>query len=470
MSKRREAIGLRNIDWATFSIFLALVGIGLLMIYAVSFSQEAGAANFLDTSAGKQALWIGISMVAFAVIFSIDWKFWQTFAYPVYIVGILLLVAVLFFGTTIKGATSWFSFGGASFQPSEVAKFATCLAMSTYLSNFRTNLKTLRSQVIAFGLMFLPMALILLQPDAGSAVVFASFLIVLFREGLSPTYYIVGLFAATVLVLGLVIEPQHIILVLLALVNAALMFYFEKNQRYWWLAAAAVLVGTFFALREPEAEIPALVGAAGILGALSAMHWKRKRGRVVSFMVAAVALGAVLSFAANFAFNNVLKPHQQDRLNVWLQPDKADQRGSLYNLFQSKLAIGSGGLYGKGYLEGTLTKLNYVPEQSTDFIFCTIGEEQGFVGSLGIIVLFLLLLIRITIIAERQRSNFSRNYAYCVAGILFVHIFINIGMTMGLMPIIGIPLPFISKGGSSLLGFTIMIAVLLKLDSNRYHI
>jgi len=247
------------------------------------------------------------------------------------------------------------------------------------------------------------------------------------------------------------------------------MLYFEENKRWWLLAAAAVVVAAYFAIRE-EAILYGIGGAAGIMGALSTLQLRRKRGRIAGFLTAAVVFGAMLAFASNFAFNNILKPHQQDRLNVWLQPNKADERGSSYNLFQSKLAIGSGGLTGKGYMKGTLTKLNYVPEQSTDFIFCTIGEEQGFVGSLGIIALFLVLLVRITIIAERQRSNFSRNYAYCVAGILFIHFFINIGMTMGLLPIIGIPLPFISKGGSSLLGFTVMIAVLLKLDSKRYSI
>jgi len=469
MSRRRNAKGLRNIDRTTFSTFIGLVVVGLLMIYAVSFSREMGSANFFDTSVGRQTLWVGISFLAFAIIFSIDWKLWETLAYPIYVGSMLLLIAVLFLGTTIKGATSWFIFGGVSFQPSEVAKFATCLAMSAYLSNYRTNLSNLSAQLVAFGIMLLPMLLILMQPDAGSAVVFASFLIVLFRAGLSPTYYIVSIFAATVLILGLVEEPLHIILGLMAVSSAILMLYFENNKRWWWLAAAAVLVIAYFAIRE-KAILYGIGGAAGVMGALSALQWRRKRGRIVGFLTVAVVFGAMLAFASNFAFNNILKPHQQDRLNVWLKPNKADERGSSYNLFQSKLAIGSGGLTGKGYLKGTLTKLNYVPEQSTDFIFCTIGEEQGFVGSLAIIILFLVLLIRITVIAERQRSNFSRYYAYCVAGILFIHFFINIGMTMGILPIIGIPLPFISKGGSSLLGFTVMIAVLLKLDSKRYSI
>ncbi|MDX1942869.1 MAG: rod shape-determining protein RodA [Saprospiraceae bacterium] len=468
MRSKREAEGIRNIDRITFSIFLAFVAVGWLMVYAVSYSREADI-SFISTSAGKQLIWVGISLLVFAIIFILDWKVWQTFAYLFYILGIVLLVAVLFFGTTIKGATAWFTFGGFSFQPSEVAKFATCLAMSAYLSNYRTNLRTTQSQLIAFGILLLPIALIMLQPDAGSATVFLSFLIVLYREGLSPNYYVVGFFSATLLVLSLVIDPIYIITTLTVIGIGILAYNFEDNRRYSMLGAITVAVGAYLITREGWGNY-ALIATLFITIVLAIVQWRMKLAKNINLVLSAIILGAALSFAASFAFNEILKPHQQDRLNVWLQPSKADPRGSLYNVYQSRLAIGSGGLQGKGYLKGTLTKLNYVPEQSTDFIFCTIGEEQGFIGSFGIIALFTLFLYRITIIAERQRSNFSRHYAYCVAGILFVHIFINIGMTMNLMPIIGIPLPFISKGGSSLLGFTVMIAVLLKLDSNRYKL
>ncbi len=468
MKNKRDAAGLRTIDRAAFSMYLAFVAIGWMMIYAVSYSQEAGL-GFFSSSAGKQLIWIGISLSAFAIIFAIDWKFWQTFSYLIYIFAIALLVAVPFLGTEIKGATSWFTFGGFSFQPSEVAKFATCLAISNFLSNYRTDLRNSRSQLISFGLILLPMALILLQPDLGSAVVFLSFLVVLFREGLSPIYYIVGIFATLLLILGLLFDPMYIILTMVTLGIGVLAFQFKDNRRYWLLAAVSTAGGAYYAATEGWG-MQALITTVVVMGVLSIAQWLKKRGRIVSLVLSTIVIGAGLAFAANFAFNEILKPHQQDRLNVWLRPELTSRAGSYYNLWQSKLAIGSGGLQGKGYRNGTLTKLNYVPEQSTDFIFCTIGEEQGFIGSFGIITLFSLFLYRLTIIAERQRSNFSRHYAYCVAGILFVHFFINIGMTMGLVPIIGIPLPFISKGGSSLLGFTIMIAVLLKLDSNRYRI
>lgn len=468
MSKRDTA-GLRNIDWQTFSLFLALVGIGWLMIYTVSFSQEwkDGTVNFFDTSSGKQTIWIGICAVAFAVIFIIDWKFWHTFSYFFYGVAIVLLIAVLFLGSEIKGARSWFNFGGFSFQPSEVAKFGTSLAIAAFLSYYRTNLKEPRSQAIAFGILALPIGCILLQPDMGSAIVFVSFLVVLFREGLSPTYYIIGAFCATILVLGLVFDPKQIVTVL-ALLGILILANQFKDNRYWVLGAILLIGGVVFALTKGR-NIEAIVATISVLLALAVVQWRQKKERIVNLLALALITGAALSFAASFAYN-ALKPHQQDRINVWLKPDKADPHGSLYNLYQSKLAIGSGGFGGKGIFKGTLTKLNYVPEQSTDFIFCTIGEEQGFIGSVCLIVLFTLLLLRITNIAERQRSNFSRHYAYCIAGILFIHVFINLGMTMGLLPIIGIPLPFISKGGSSLLGFTVMIAVLLKLDSNRYQI
>lgn len=465
MSKRDTA-GLRNIDRATFSIFLALVAVGWLMVYTVSFSREwTEGVNFFDTSIGKQTIWIGICTVIFAIIFMIEWKFWQTFAYLFYGISIVLLIAVLFFGSDIKGARAWFNFGGFSFQPSEVAKFATCLALSAFLNNYRTNLSTARSQLLALGLLGLPVGFIMLQPDAGSAIVFASFLVVLFREGLSPNYYVVGFYCAAILVLGLVYKPESIVIGLL-LLGVFILVYQFKDKRYWLMAAATLAAGVILTFTNGHVN-EALISVAICFGILVVVLWRRKKGRMVSLVMAAVIVGTALSFAASFAYG-VLKPHQKDRINVWLRPGEADPRGTLYNLYQSKLAIGSGGLTGKGFQKGTLTKLNYVPEQSTDFIFCTIGEEQGFIGSVGLIGLFTLLLIRIVNIAERQRSNFSRHYAYCVAGILFIHVFINLGMTMGLLPIIGIPLPFISKGGSSLLGFTIMMAVLLKLDSNRY--
>lgn len=459
-------------DWATFSLYLSLVAVGWLMVFTVGYGDgyNGGLGEFLASAAGRQTIWIGISLSVFSVIyFLIDWKLWQTLSYLIYALSIGLLIAVLFFGATIKGATSWFSIGGVSFQPSELAKFGTALAMASFLGSSGNNLRTFQNQFAAFGLFILPAGLIMLQPDAGSALVFFSFLLVLFREGLSANYFMAGGVISVLFLLGLVYDPEQVILGLSLLLILVLAFNF-KARVYWVGAALLAVIGILYATGIEDLAAYTLWAGIGGFVLLSLLLWNTGKARIIGAMSAILIVGSGISIAANYGFNNVLKPHQQDRINVWLRPELCDPRGSLYNVIQSKMAISSGGLQGKGFLQGTMTKFNYVPEQITDFIFCTVGEEQGFIGSFGIIVLFLLLLIRITLLAERQRTAFARHYAYGVAGILFIHFFINIGMTMGLMPIIGIPLPFISKGGSSLVGFTIMLAVLLKLDSSRYRI
>ncbi len=446
------------------------------MIYAVDSSDDnvQSLGDFFGTAAGKQLIWVGISAAVMLVVYFIDWRFWRAFAYPIYVFALLLLVGVLFFGTTVKGATSWFYFAGFSFQPSEFAKFATCLALANYLSGYNADVRQTRSLFIVAGLCLAPMGLILLQPDAGSALVFLSFLVVLYRQGLSPTIFIVGGLFILLEMAALYFDvPEAIFAILLSIGSLVL---FEKfKQPYWLLAGlivASVTLVMAFSFNQPDApqvKILLLINAI-ILAGLGLLFLVRKKQTLVFSTLLALTVAGGLAYSTSYVFNQVLQPHQQDRINVWLRPDKSDPRGSLYNVNQSKMAIGSGRLLGKGYLQGNMTRLNYVPEQSTDFIFCTIGEEQGFVGSFGVIIFFLLLLMRLVSIAERQRASFSRYYAYGVAGIIFVHFFINVGMTMGLAPIIGIPLPFISKGGSSLLGFSLMLAVLLKLDSHRYSI
>jgi rod shape determining protein RodA len=461
----------KRIDWMTFSLYLALVGVGWLMIYAVGNGEDysQGLAHFLfDTQVGKQTIWIGISFIVFFFTFLIDLKFWSTFAYPVYGIGLLMLILVLIFGREIKGATSWFSIGGFTLQPSEFAKFATNLAVASFLSAYRTNMRDFRSQIIAFGLFLAPMGLILLQPDAGSALVFFSFLVVLYREGFPSNFFVLGFFLVTLLLLGFVFPPLQVLIGLGLAAGVVLVFQFERKLLFVtaWLALA---FGIYYFFEETYAAQVLLTIGVLVL-ALLVINWLSDRRQLANLIMGGLVVGGLLVFASDFAFNNFLQPHQQDRINVWLNPEKCDPQGSLYNVLQSKMAIGSGGFKGKGFTKGNLTSGNFVPEQATDFIFCTVGEEQGFIGSFGIIMLFLLLVIRITMLAERQRSNFARCYAYGVAAILFVHVIVNIGMTMGLMPIIGIPLPFISKGGSSLLGFTILIAVLIRLDTQRYEL
>lgn len=451
---------------------MGLAFIGWLLVYRVGGGGdevEAGG-SFLATAAGKQSMWMIVAMVLFWLTMLFDAKFWETFAYGIYATAMIGLFLVLFLGSTIKGATSWYTFGGFSFQPSEVAKFATCLAVSAFLGRFNTNMETWRSRFIAFGLIAIPIVLIIMQPDPGSALVFFSFLVVFYREGLSSTFYLIGIFLTTNLIAGFVFPTLNIGMVWLCLGVLFLGYHLKvKGNRNLVLGSLAIAIAGLGYWKYQMPENPwALYSMVGLFTTVGLYAWvKEKQGRLFRLLTMAVVVGMGVAFMANYTINNVLKPHQQTRIKLWLTPDECDPHGPRYNLDQSKLAISSGGWDGKGLFKGTMTRLDYVPEQTTDFIFCTVGEEQGFVGSVSIILLYLVLLFRLTTIAERQRTTFARSYAYCVAGIFFIHFFINIGMTMGLMPIIGIPLPFISKGGSSLLGFTIMIAVLLRLDSTR---
>ena len=459
----------RGLDWTTFSLYLCLVLVGWLMIFTVGYGEGYhGINDFLSRPIGKQTIWIGLSFLAMFLLYFIDWKFFQTFSYLFYIIGLILLVLVLFLGKKINGANSWFMFGGISFQPSELAKLGTCLALSAYLSSFSTSMQVFKHQATAVGLFAVPMALILLQPDAGSALVFGSFMIVLYRAGLSPNIYIIGAFVATLFILALMFPALNIILGLILVMILSLSLGFKK-KRNPILIALAIAAGTIYLTTIGMVKYALPIALVAFVG-YGWLEYQNRKERLVMVFVGGLVAGSVLIFTASYAFNNILEKHQQERINVWLNPSKSDPRGALYNVNQSKMAIGSGGAQGKGFLKGVMTKLEYVPEQFTDFIFCTIGEEQGFAGSFSIMVLFFLLLYRLVMIAERQRSNFSRFYCYGIAGILFIHFFINIGMTMGLMPIIGIPLPFISKGGSSLLIFSLMIGLVLKLDSNRFRI
>ena len=467
--RQRSASGLQYMDWPTFSIFLALAAIGWTMVWSVSIGSVEKGGTFNDTIL-KQSIWLGISLVAFFAVFSISSRFWIQGAYPIYGIAISLLIAVLVFGTTIKGAKSWFVFGGVSFQPAELAKLGTSLALASFLSQFRTNLRD-RSQVFsALLLVFVPVGLILLQPDAGSALVFLSLLIVLYRAGLSLNYYVVGFFSLAAFLSGLIWENTPIIFLALLILGICVMVFQIPNRRAYLAAALAMGFGALVLAIRTTHYWYVLVAVALLYAATSIYLFRNNKWRIPVVLSLGVLWGTGIAFGSQYAFHHLLQPHQQDRINVWLHPERCDPKGSLYNLVQSKTAIGSGGLTGKGIFKGNMTKLDHVPEQDTDFIFCVIGEEQGFVGSALLIGLYLGLLLRLVYLAERQRSEFSRFFGYGITSILFMHFFINIGMTMGLVPIIGIPLPLISKGGSSMLGFTIMLAVFLKLDSKRFQL
>ena len=361
-----------------------------------------------------------LSLLLGAVILLIDAKFFNAFAYPIYLIMMLMLIGVLLFGSTIAGSKSWFQIGGFAIQPAEFAKFATALALASYLGKLNRDLSLWKTRLTAFTIIGLPAVLILAQYDTGSALVFVVFILVLYREGMSGALMIIGGIAAFLFVMTL---------------------YYSQ----WYV-----------------------IGGLAVLFGIRLLMVKRNRSNITK-MIAVLAVGVAFVLSVDYAFQNILEPHQRIRINVLLGLEK-DLMGAGYNVNQSKIAIGSGGLTGKGFLQGTQTKYNFVPEQSTDFIFCTVGEEWGFMGTTAVILLYLLLFSRLIVLAERQRSAFSRIYGYGIASILFFHFAINIGMTIGLVPVIGIPLPFISYGGSSLWAFSIMFFVFLKQDANRLNI
>ncbi len=454
-----------NFDWISFSLYVSLVVIGALMLYATDHTaQQADYLAFSD-SFKRQLIWVGISFVMCLMCLIVDWKVWLTFAYPIFGISLLLLLLVLVFGVEVNGSKSWVSIVGFRFQPSEFAKMGACLALASFISSIRFKVSELKSLAIIFAMMIAPALLILLQPDAGSAIVFGSFLIMFYRAGLSPIIYILGFAFILVFIFSLIYSPY---LVILCLGIGSLFFFLTQlDNKLLWLGAvvsASIAAGILF---YQGYQLPAIGGLLVLLLVFMVYLIQQRKSAFSITLITSLVILSFFSFGSNYAFHNFLKSHQKDRINVWLQPEKTDPHGSRYNLVQSQAAIGSGGLQGKGFLNGTMTKLNYVPAQSTDFIFSTIGEEQGFIGSFGIVLLYTFLLIRITIIGERSKQKFILSYAYGFAGILFIHYFVNIGMTIGLMPIVGIPLPLISKGGSSLLIFSMMMGILLKMDMSR---
>lgn len=459
----------RSIDYPILFLYLALVTIGWFSLYSATYDVEQPFAYLdINTTIGKQTAWVGIAIFVLIITLVLEWQLWNTFAYVLYAIAILALIAVLIFGTEIKGAKSWFVIGGASFQPSELAKFTTALVVSSALSGFNSNLRTRQSVLTIVGLIVLPMILILLQPDAGSAVVFLSFLILLYRNGFSPTFYIISFSLFAIFITSLIYSPLAV-MTLLIICCIGMLAYEIWGRNLAIGVVVALIIGWFFVLEENYETIFA-IGIAFVLSSLLINRFLARKKKTSAILIPILIGSLFFAFGSSMAFNNVLEPHQQDRINAWLRPDRCDPQGSLYNIIQSKLAIGSGGFNGKGFLEGTMTKLNYVPEQTTDFIFSIVGEEHGFLGTLVVISLFVALLFRIIKIGERGKTPFIRNYAYSLAGIIFLHFFINIGMTVGLMPVIGIPLPFMSKGGSSLLVFTLMIGVLMRMDLARLRL
>ena len=458
--------GLPKFDWLLFLTYLSLVAVGLMMIFTTTYhDQQVGTIFSPNSTFGKQAIWVIISLVALFMVYLMDWQIFNSLSIPIYILGLLSLILVLIFGREIKGATSWIALGPMTLQPSEFAKLSTSLYVASVLSAIRFDLRHIRTQLFAFSILLAPALLIILQPDAGSALTYFSLLILLYRKGMPALYYIILilLFLTVVLTLthGVAVAISTALIILISI-----LLDFAKMRVFSMLFLTTLVLSSLVCFQFDWDLYALSINTASMLLVLFIFNQRQKLITKFSLIGGLVGL-AMISYTSSYAFENILKPHQQDRINVWLQPEKCDPRGSLYNLLQSKLAIGSGGLTGKGYLEGTFTKLNYVPEQTTDFIFSSIGEEQGFVGGFAVIILFLILIVRIIQKGEDSKYPFVQNYSYAIAGFIFFHFFVNIGMTMGISPVIGIPLPFISKGGSSLLAFSMMIGIALKMYKTR---
>jgi len=416
---------LKRIDWITVFIYLALVTIGWSNIYSSTFTETQDTLFDFSTLHGKQLFFIGISFVAILIIMALEVNFYERFSSVLYIISMVSLLGLFVFGKTIAGATSWYSLGFMNFQPSELAKIATALALAKYLSDIQTDIKNRKDQLFALVLILIPALLIIPQPDPGSALVFFALVFVIFREGLPLFYLGIGFFAILIFV-------------------TTLMF-----GTIWVTIGLAMLIALLFILKKKSFKIPIIP-------------------------LAVVVVGTVLfSLSVNFVYNTVFEQRHRDRFSLWLRlekdPAKLEKiRKTIgYNTYQSEKAIESGGFFGKGFLEGTRTKGDFVPEQHTDYIFSTVGEEWGFIGTATVIILFSILFLRLISLAERQKNDFARMYGYGVISILLIHYFINIGMVIGVLPTIGIPLPFFSYGGSGLLFFTILLFIFLKLDTNR---
>lgn len=407
-----------NLDWISVLLYTALVVMGWFTIYSSSLPIESNAFDFSEIY-GRQLMFIGLSFPLILLVLSIDAKIYEKYALIFYALGILLLLGLFVFGKTIKGQTNWYQFGGFGLQPSEFVKITTCLLLAKFLSDSQAILLNFKNQLLGFTIIGIPILLILMQPDTGSALIFIAFILVMNREGLPSWYLWTGFFTILLFVLALLFEPEHIIIGISVI----------GLLKYFWTK-------------------------------------KIKRNLIGTLLLVILASGFV--FSVDFVFDNVLEPHQKDRINVLID-DNIDKKREGYNLEQSLIAIGSGGWTGKGFLEGTQTKGGFVPEQHTDYIFTTVGEEWGFIGTTTVILLFLALFMRLIFLAENQKTKFSRVYGYGVVSILFTHFFVNIAMLIKLFPTIGVPLPFFSYGGSSLWAFTILLFIFLKLDANKVN-
>ena len=473
---------LRSIDYWTILIYLALLVFGWVSVCGASYTYGETDIFSLDSRSGMQIVWIGTSIVLGLVILLLDDRFYDTFAFVIYGVLLILLFATIFNPHSIKGSRSWLVLGPLRIQPAEFAKFATALALAKVMSIYGYDIHKWKHFAGTIAIILLPMIFIVLQRETGSALVYVAFFMMFYREGMPGSilftgvamviYFVVGIRYADVMLLYTPSSiGKFVVLLLIQIFSAGLVYVYTENKRdsikILIFSVGFTLVSLMFSLFVIPFDIVfiQLIITALMIGYLL---WQSLATRIRNYMwIALFSLGSVLFFnAADYVLNNVMEPHQRVRINVLLGLEE-DLKGAGYNVHQSQIAIGSGGIKGKGFLNGTQTKLKYVPEQDTDFIFCTVGEEEGFLGSAGVLVLFLALILRLIHLAERQPYRFGRVYGYSVLSIFLFHVFINVGMVLGLTPVIGIPLPFFSYGGSSLWGFTILLFIFLRIDAGR---
>lgn len=473
---------MRSLDWWTVGIYLALLVFGWISVCGAGYTYGDNDIFSLSARSGMQIVWIGTSIALGFVLLMLDSKFYDTFSYVIYMALLLLLFATIFNPHEIKGSRSWLVLGPLRLQPAEFAKFATALAIAKFMSTYGFDIHRWRDFAIACGIVMLPMLLIVAQKETGSALVYLSFFLMFYREGMPGSVLFTGVAMVVYFVVGIrfgetMIAPTptavgpFVVLLLVQLFTAGMVRTYCKDKHKAWLITAYSVGATLLAVLFAEFVLPfniVYVQLTAILVLIVYLAYQALYTRMRNYLlILFFTVGSVAFFySASYVLNNVMEPHQRVRINVLLGLDE-DLKGAGYNVHQSEIAIGSGGLKGKGFLNGTQTKLKFVPEQDTDFIFCTVGEEEGFVGSAAVLLLFLALIFRLIKMAERQPFRFGRVYGYCVLSVFLFHVFINVGMVLGLTPVIGIPLPFFSYGGSSLWGFTILLFIFLRIDAAR---
>ena len=473
---------LRSLDWWTVAIYIALLIFGWVSVCGASYTYGDTDIFSLSTRSGMQIVWIGTSLFLGLVLLLLDDRFYDTFSYVIYGILLLLLFLTIFNPHEIKGSRSWLVLGPLRLQPAEFAKFATALAIAKLMGSYGFNIHRWKDFAAACGVVLLPMLFIVAQKETGSALVYLSFFLMFYREGMPGSILFTGVAMIVYFVVGIKFESVSllhtptslgvfIVILLIQTFSSVMVNVYCRNKKLMYYMLGGSFGGTLLALLFSLYVLPFnIVWVQLIITAVIIVYllveWLRTRFSNYFFILAFTIGSIAFFYSADYVLNNVLEPHQRVRINVLLGLDD-DLSGAGYNVHQREIAIGSGGLQGKGFLNGTQTKLKFVPEQDTDFIFCTVGEEEGFLGSAGVLLLFLLLILRLIHLAERQPFAFGRIYGYCVLSIFLFHVFINVGMVLGLTPVIGIPLPFFSYGGSSLWGFTLLLFIFLRIDAGR---